>query len=174
MTQSEVVGAVLLALALVGLWVMGREVYAWFWKRAAAREQSSYRIGTVDLLESTDRIQQLLLARLAGPEHIRSLDASCQALTAALKEATPGLAEIGRNTFLIGRGTKDLADQVAYLRSVVFGSKRAEEFPGTENDAEAVRRANFSWEVENLVHDHGLSRPEAEKRVRDMFSTISR
>lgn len=174
MTQSEVVGAVLLALALVGLWVMGREVYAWFWKRAAAREQSSYRIGTVDLLESTDRIQQLLLARLAGPEHIRSLDASCQALTAALKEATPGLAKIGDDAFLIARGARDIADQVTALRAVIFGGRNANEFPVTTNDDDGIRRANMEHEISSLMIDHNLNRRDAEARVRDLFARVSR
>ncbi len=107
-------------------------------------------------------------------EHVNSLDKSCLALTQVLQEALPGLTRIGDSAFLIGKGARDMNDNITALRAVVFGGRRAEEFPITTNDDAGIRRANMESEIADLMADHNLSRRDAEARVKDMYARIGR
>lgn len=182
---TSAVQVVMVMLAVLGVWSLITRTAEWV-KRRQAETSDKLRIGPLDLLEELVSIRNLLNARLTGPdpemvraaqalgEHVHNLDASCLALTLAVKEALPGLGDIGKSAYLVAGAAKSISDQVVILRSVVFGQRRAEEFAGTDDDPEAIRRANMAWETESLVRDHGLSRPEAERRVRDMFSRVPR
>lgn len=111
---------------------------------------------------------------LQKENHIQDLIVSIDKLSAVMEKAAPPLEKIGDDAFLIAKGARDIGDQVAILRSVVFGGKRAEDFGQTANDDEIIRRGNMEFEIITLMTDHQLSRKDAETRVRDLYARVSR
>lgn len=101
---------------------------------------------------------------------ITALTESINSLNGTMIVAAPNLGKIADNAFLIARGARDLGDGVTALRAVVFGGKRAEDFPMTINDDERVQHANMEYDITQLMIDHGLSRDQAESRIRDMYA----
>lgn len=117
-----------------------------------------------------DEISKRQNAQQAGQVSVIELTAALNGLSEAMTKASPGLDKIGDNSFLIARGARDIADGVTALRTVVFGGKRAEDFPSTVNEEERTNRANIEYDIGQLMLDHGMSRPQAEARVRDMYA----
>lgn len=105
-----------------------------------------------------------------GEGSVTRLVSSVNALTEVMSKTAPSLEKIGDDAFLIARGARDIGDGVTALRAVVFGGKRAEDFPMTMHDDERVDRAEAEYDIGQLMMDHGLSRAEATKRVKDNYA----
>lgn len=121
----------------------------------------------------TETLKEISAVRL-DQEKILELSSAAKVLTESMATITPMAERMSDSAYLIAKSTRDVADQVAVLRSVVYGSSRAEDFPATLDDSERARRANIEHDVANLMHDHGLSRRAAEDRVQDMYVRVPR
>lgn len=124
-------------------------------------------------MDSADNLAEIVQI-LKSVSKIPELITAIEKLATIMEKAAPPLEKIGDDAFLIARGARDLADQVAAFRAVVYGGRRSDEFPVTTNDSEGIRRADMEADIANLMQDHGMSRRDAEVRVKDMYSRIPR
>lgn len=134
---------------------------------AEAAFRNFFRTAAASLVEAQGKILQILES---GNGSIAALTAAVGALGETMTKAQPSLEKIGDDAFLMAKGVRDMSDNIVALRAVVYGGRRAEDFPVTINDDERTRRADMEYDVQQLMVDHGLSRSEAASRVRDTYA----
>ena len=132
----------------------------------ADREQLGDLIEAVTELEKCLHLIRQSVSAADPAELISALNGHARALASA----TPALESVKPSVDEVARAAKAMADQVAILRAVVYGGRRAEDFPVTADDPAAIQRGEMAEDIDNLIRDHGLSRAQAEMRVRDMYS----
>ena len=105
------------------------------------------------------------------PETSKKFSVAIERLTEVVTKHAADIERFGDSGLLMASSCRKMNDNLTALRTIVYGGKRAEDFSFTSEDPESVRRADQESEVMTLMQDHNMSRPEAEKRVRNMYAT---
>lgn len=105
------------------------------------------------------------------PEVSKKFTAAVDRLSEVVTKHGSDIERFGDSGFLMASNSKKMADQISALRQIVYGGKRAEDFSFTSEDPESVRRADIENDVMTLMQDHQMTRPEAERRVRQQYAT---
>ena len=137
---------------------------------SSLKEVSGEIVGVLSALDDSFSSRTEALVKSVDPEVSRKFSASIDHLSDILAKQGASLERFGDSGSLMASSCRKMNDNIAALRAIVFGGKRADEFSITADDPEAIRRADMESEIMTLMQDHDMSRDEATRRVRQLYS----
>ena len=136
-------------------------------------ETSGEIAGVLSALDDSFSARTEALSKSLDPEVSKKFATSVDRLAEVITKHAADIERFGDAGLLMASSCRKMNDNITALRTIVYGGKRAEDFSFTSEDPEGARRAEMESEVMTLMQDHNMPRAEAEKRVRQLYSTRS-